>query len=53
MTARVISELYYNYIWNFFKVIMKHYVQMSLNINNDIERDNIYFIIKVGYIHPE
>ena len=39
----VFSPTLTNYIWYFFKVIMKHYVQMSLDTNNDIEHDNIHF----------
>ena len=50
----VFSPTLTNYIWYFFKLIMKHHVQMSLDTNNDLERDNVFvFIIVVGYIHQE
>ena len=50
----VFSPTLTNYIWYFLKLIMKHHVQMSLDTNNDLERDNLFFfIIVVGYIHQE
>ena len=50
----VFSPTLTNYIWYFFKLIMKHHVQMSLDTNNDLERDNVFFfVIVVGYIHQE
>ena len=39
----VFSPTLTNYIWYFFKLIMKHHVQMSLDTNNDLERDNVFF----------
>ena len=40
----VFSPTLTNYIWYFFKLIMKHHVQMSLDTNNDLERDNMFFL---------
>ena len=47
----VFSPTLTGYIWYFFKLIMKHYVQMSLDTNNDIEHDNIHFFNYSG-IYP-
>ena len=49
----VFSPTLTNYIWYFFKLIIKHHVQMSLDTNNDLEHDNMFFIIVLGYIHQE
>ena len=40
----VFSPTLTNYIWYFFKLIMKHHVQMSLDTNNDLERNNVFFL---------
>ena len=40
----VFSPTLTGYIWYFFKLIMKHHVQMSLDTNNDLERDNVFFL---------
>ena len=40
----VFSPTLTNYIWYFLKLIMKHHVQMSLDTNNDLERDNLFFL---------
>ena len=47
----VFSPTLTSYIWYFFKVIMKHYVQVSLDTNNDIECDHIHFFNYSG-IYP-
>ena len=44
----VFSPTLTNYIWYFFKLIMKHHVQMSLDTNNDLEQDNVFFYNCIG-----
>ena len=48
----VFSPTLTSYIWYFFKLIIKHHVQMSLDTNNDLERDNVFVLYNCIGIYP-